>query len=128
MAAAGDQLSYSDAYARSIIARVRGIEAGDPQLLILDRTVFYPGGVGQPGGSELLEPAGHASPDPFSMVDRWPGSALAHCEMLPAPRQMTRSPGAAIGATIFANSFGSLRCSTWRWPRSTSPRGWTSTI
>ena len=44
----GEQLSYTDAYARSVVARVRGIEAGETPLLILDRTVFYPGGGGQP--------------------------------------------------------------------------------
>ena len=48
MTVAGEQLSFSDAYARSVVARVRGIEPGEPPLLILDRTVFYPGGGGQP--------------------------------------------------------------------------------
>ena len=54
MAPAGEQLSYSDAYARSIVARVRGIEAGERPLLILDRTVFYPGGGGQPADRGTL--------------------------------------------------------------------------
>jgi misacylated tRNA(Ala) deacylase len=54
MVATGEQLASSDAYARSIIARVRGIEAGDPPLLILDRTVFYPGGGGQPADRGTL--------------------------------------------------------------------------
>ena len=54
MAAAGEQLSFSDAYARSIVARVRGIEPGDPPLLLLDRTVFYPGGGGQPADRGTL--------------------------------------------------------------------------
>ena len=54
MAPAGEQLSYSDAYSRSIVARVRGIEAGEPPLLILDRTVFYPGGGGQPADRGTL--------------------------------------------------------------------------
>ena len=48
MTASGEQLASSDAYARSIVARVRAIEAGDPPLVVLDRTVFYPGGGGQP--------------------------------------------------------------------------------
>ncbi len=54
MAPTGEQLSYSDAYSRSIVARVRGIEAGEPPLLILDRTVFYPGGGGQPADRGTL--------------------------------------------------------------------------
>jgi len=51
---AEDQLSFTDAYARSTVARVRGIEQGDPPLLILDRTVFYPGGGGQPADRGTL--------------------------------------------------------------------------
>ena len=54
MTPAGEQLSASDAYARSIVARVRGIEPGDTALLILDRTVFYPGGGGQPADRGTL--------------------------------------------------------------------------
>jgi misacylated tRNA(Ala) deacylase len=45
-----DAVCYRDAYARSIEATVTGAHrAGDgPVLLTLDRTVFYPGGGGQP--------------------------------------------------------------------------------
>ena len=52
--AAGEQLSFVDAYARSTLARVRGIEHGDPPLIVLDRTVFYPGGGGQPADRGTL--------------------------------------------------------------------------
>jgi misacylated tRNA(Ala) deacylase len=48
MTGPGEQLSFSDAYAQTTTARVRGIESGDPPLVVLDRTVFYPGGGGQP--------------------------------------------------------------------------------
>jgi misacylated tRNA(Ala) deacylase len=44
----GEQLCYSDAYARSIGATVRHVEVGEQVLVVLDRTVFYPGGGGQP--------------------------------------------------------------------------------
>jgi len=44
----GEQIAYVDAYARSIEARVATVETGDATLLVLDRTVFYPGGGGQP--------------------------------------------------------------------------------
>ena len=45
----GQQLAYVDAYARSIEARVVSVDAsGGAPLVVLDRTVFYPGGGGQP--------------------------------------------------------------------------------
>jgi misacylated tRNA(Ala) deacylase len=45
---AGEQLCYTDAYARSTRSRVRHVDVGDATLVVLDRTVFYPGGGGQP--------------------------------------------------------------------------------
>jgi misacylated tRNA(Ala) deacylase len=48
MTPAGEQLCYVDAYARSIQAHVRAVESGETRLVVLDRTVFYPGGGGQP--------------------------------------------------------------------------------
>ena len=50
----GEQICYTDAYARSVEARVRHVEAGDAPLVVLDRTVFYPGGGGQPSDRGLL--------------------------------------------------------------------------
>jgi misacylated tRNA(Ala) deacylase len=46
----GDQVCYRDAYARQVEARVLDIMLGDDgaPLAVLDRTVFYPGGGGQP--------------------------------------------------------------------------------
>ncbi|MEX1171865.1 MAG: alanyl-tRNA editing protein [Chloroflexota bacterium] len=57
MTPGGEQLCYSDAYARSVGARVRHVEAGPADgtaLVVLDRTVFYPGGGGQPSDRGLL--------------------------------------------------------------------------
>jgi misacylated tRNA(Ala) deacylase len=49
------QVSYSDAYARTVEARVASVDAGgDAPLVVLDRTVFYPGGGGQPSDRGLL--------------------------------------------------------------------------
>ncbi len=48
------QLCYSDAYAREVDARVVAVEAGDAPLVILDLTVFYPGGGGQPSDRGVL--------------------------------------------------------------------------
>jgi misacylated tRNA(Ala) deacylase len=50
----GEQLAYTDAYARSVSATVRDVEVGTAPLIVLDRTVFYPGGGGQPSDRGLL--------------------------------------------------------------------------
>jgi len=50
----GEQLCYTDAYARSARARVRHVEVSDATLVVLDRTVLYPGGGGQPSDRGLL--------------------------------------------------------------------------
>jgi misacylated tRNA(Ala) deacylase len=46
----GDQVCYRDAYARVVEARVLDVAAADGggPLVVLDSTVFYPGGGGQP--------------------------------------------------------------------------------
>ena len=54
MTSTGEQLAYSDAYARSVPATVRDVELGAAPLIVLDRTVFYPGGGGQPSDRGLL--------------------------------------------------------------------------
>ena len=54
MTPSGVQLCYVDAYARSIEARVATVESGETTLLVLDRTVFYPGGGGQPPDRGLI--------------------------------------------------------------------------
>ncbi|OGO55691.1 MAG: Ala-tRNA(Pro) hydrolase [Chloroflexi bacterium RBG_16_69_14] len=54
MTPTGEQICYFDAYARSAEARVAAVEVGDVPLLVLDRTVFYPGGGGQPSDRGLV--------------------------------------------------------------------------
>jgi len=51
-----DAICYRDAYARSVEATVRAVETLDDggTAVILDRTVFYPGGGGQPSDHGLL--------------------------------------------------------------------------
>ena len=50
-----EQLCYSDAYARTVDARVDVVDdSGEAPLVVLDRTVFYPGGGGQPPDRGLL--------------------------------------------------------------------------
>jgi len=53
------QICYSDAYARTVEGRVVAVHpSGDPAvpvaLVVLDRTVFYPGGGGQPADRGTL--------------------------------------------------------------------------
>ena len=56
MTPSGEQLCYTDAYLRSVRARVRHRDVGEDgaAFLTLDRTVFYPGGGGQPSDRGLL--------------------------------------------------------------------------
>ena len=49
-----DNICYVDAYASMVEARVRDVDTADPSLVVLDRTVFYPGGGGQPADSGTL--------------------------------------------------------------------------
>ena len=42
-----NQIAYRDAYARTVEARVADVDAsGEAPLVVLDRTIFYPGGGG----------------------------------------------------------------------------------
>ncbi len=54
MTPAGEQLCYTDAYAREVEGRIASVEGSEPTLVVLDRTVFYPGGGGQPSDRGLL--------------------------------------------------------------------------
>ncbi|MGZ8528242.1 MAG: alanyl-tRNA editing protein [Candidatus Limnocylindrales bacterium] len=50
-----DAICYRDGYARTVKAVVRAVDAADgATLVVLDRTVFYPGGGGQPSDRGLL--------------------------------------------------------------------------
>jgi misacylated tRNA(Ala) deacylase len=48
------QLCYGDAYAREVEAMVVSLEALDAPLVVLDQTVFYPGGGGQPSDRGIM--------------------------------------------------------------------------
>jgi len=48
------QLCYGDAYCRAVEARVVAVDFAQAPLIVLDQTVFYPGGGGQPSDRGLL--------------------------------------------------------------------------
>lgn len=50
----GEQVCYTDAYVRSVSARVMEVVDGEARLVVLDRTTFYPGGGGQPSDRGVL--------------------------------------------------------------------------
>ena len=54
MTPTGEQFCYSDAYLRSVSARVDAVETGEVTTIVLDRTTFYPGGGGQPSDRGLI--------------------------------------------------------------------------
>ena len=50
-----EQICYTDAYARRVEGRIVAVDdSGEAPLVVLDRTVFYPGGGGQPSDRGLL--------------------------------------------------------------------------
>jgi misacylated tRNA(Ala) deacylase len=54
MTPTGEQLCYTDAYRQTVEATVVARDEGDGSLIVLDRTVFYPGGGGQPSDRGLI--------------------------------------------------------------------------
>ncbi|HEX3218637.1 MAG TPA: alanine--tRNA ligase-related protein, partial [Candidatus Limnocylindria bacterium] len=55
-----DNICYRDAYAREVEADVVAVDP-EANAVLLDRTVFYPGGGGQPADAGTLESASGGS-------------------------------------------------------------------
>lgn len=70
-------IAYRDAYAKAVETRVRAVEGETGSLVVLDRTVFYPGGGGQPSDTGLLLRATDGRSWTVSGVKRF-GGELVH--------------------------------------------------
>jgi misacylated tRNA(Ala) deacylase len=72
-----DVVCYRDAYAKAVETRVRAVEGEAGPLVVLDRTVFYPGGGGQPSDTGLLLRAADGRTWTVTGVKRF-GGELVH--------------------------------------------------
>ena len=95
-----ESISQQDAYARSVDAIVTGLDVADEgTLVMLDRTVFYPGGGGQPSDSGSLRTAGPDGTEHRVVRARWSGQAIIHLVDGAAGLAALR-PGVAVSAEI----------------------------
>ncbi len=91
----GTELVFrADAYARSCPARVLGADA---RGVILDRTVFYPTGGGQPGDTGVLRLADGAALKVVDAVKGIESDTVAH---VLEPGAQAPAPGASVVAEI----------------------------
>lgn len=72
-----DVVCYRDAYAKAVETRVRAVEGEASPIVVLDRTVFYPGGGGQPSDTGLLLRAADGRTWTVTGVKRF-GGELVH--------------------------------------------------
>jgi len=100
----GLQLCYSDAYARSVEARILGVELEPAPSVVLDATVFYPGGGGQPADAGTITRAADGVAWRVRSARKADGE-IAH----------DLEPGGAGGAT--APGEGDLVTAEIDWPR-----------
>ena len=74
------QLCYTDAYARSSAGRVIEIGDGEAPAVILDRTVFYPGGGGQPADAGWLQRTSDGVTWPVRTASKAAGEIVHHLD------------------------------------------------
>jgi misacylated tRNA(Ala) deacylase len=98
----GEQLCYTDAYIRSVEARVVSVQAGDGDagpLVVLDTTQFYPGGGGQPADRGTLLRADDGRTWIVALARR-AGGEIVHELELEAGTDMVAPP--AVGERVTA--------------------------
>lgn len=89
-----EQLYYQDAYLRSCEAQVVSV---DERGIVLDRTVFYPLGGGQPGDVGVLKTADGGE---VAIVDSRKGAAPGEILHVPRPGGARLGPGDRVLAQI----------------------------
>jgi len=100
MTATGEQIAYSDAYARNVEARVAAVDAGDTTAVVLDRTVFYPGGGGQPADTGAIIRAADGATWPVRSARKVEGEIVHELEPAGAQPGALPAAGEVVSAEI----------------------------
>jgi len=74
------QVCYIDAYARSTTGRVVAVDGEDAAAIVLARTVFYPGGGGQPADTGWLQRTADGVTWPVRSVAKRGGEIVHHLD------------------------------------------------
>jgi misacylated tRNA(Ala) deacylase len=93
----GLQLCYEDAYARGTPGRVISVEVAPSVIVTLDRTVFYPGGGGQPADTGGLRRPGDGTSWVVRSARKVDGEIVHELDVDPG-----RAPVPAVGDAIEA--------------------------
>ena len=94
----GQQLCHSDAYARSTEARVLAVEVEPAPAVLLDATVFYPGGGGQPADTGTITRSGDGATWRVRSARKAEGEILHDLE----PGDVEGHSPPAVGAIVTA--------------------------
>ena len=100
----GQQLCYSDAYARSVEARILALETDLVPSPVLDVTVFYPGGGGQPSDTGAITRVADGVTWAVRSARKADGEIVHELD----PEALASAPAPAIGDQVTA---------TIDWPR-----------
>ena len=110
------QLCYSDAYARSVEARVVAVhaagEAGSGPLVVLDRTVFYPGGGGQPADRGTLMRAADGRTWTVASARKLEGDIVHELGVDDAPVEPPRIGDVVVADLDWARRYALMRTHT----------------
>jgi misacylated tRNA(Ala) deacylase len=96
----GQQLCYSDAYARSVEARIHAVETEPSPAVVLDSTVFYPGGGGQPADTGAIIRAADGATWPVRSARKVEGEIVHELEPAGAQPGALPAAGEVVSAEI----------------------------